>query len=364
MSGGDVVNENMLLARSIPGLAITVVRAGRPPSCEVVGLADLRTREALTHDSLLRWYSLTKPVVAAAVLRAAEQGRVALDAPLAAQLRAWDGALSTRHATVTPRELLAHAGGLRDRQLHAAAWFREPEVPRPEAAPALTGLLRRHRRLARRGTRYSNLGYVALGALLEQVHAAPLETLLRTELLEPWGATRTTLGAAAEAPLARGHLRRRGSMAVLLRLLTGRRFVDGRVGKHLLMRRRELMHPAHGGLVGPIGDLGRVLHGLLTGAGTPGDTEALSSSARAQQATPFDDPSARRSEKRTLGFQFRSSAPESAGDPVLFHGGRGPGFTAEMRVLPERGVAIGVVGNADFDARAAAIELLRAQLDG
>jgi len=342
-----------------PGRAWVLVRAGQRPACHAQGLADLSTGAPLTADTPLRWYSLTKPVVAAAVLRAAEHGRVALDEPVAAQLPAWDGALSPRHATLTPRALLAHAGGLRDRQLHAAAWFREPHVPRPDGDVALRGLLRRHRRLARGGARYSNLGYVALGALLEHVHAAPLEALLRTELLEPWGAVRTTLGAAADAPLARGHLRRRGSMALLLRLLTGRRFVDGRVGAHVLMRRRELMHPAHGGLVGPIDDLGRVLHGLLTGVGAASAPEVLSADVRRLLATPYADCAPRRGEHHTLGFCRLASAPESPGEPVLFHGGRGPGFTAEMRLLPERGVAFGLVGNADFDARGAAVERLR-----
>lgn len=346
----------------VPGLARVVVRAGGRAEVDVQGLADLATGEALTTDTPLRWYSLTKPVVAAAVLRAAEQRRIALDEPIAGQLPAWDGALSARHAVVTPRAMLAHAAGLRDRQLHAAAWFREPEVPRPDGDVALRGLLRRHRRLARAGARYSNLGYVALGALLEHVHGAPLEALLRTELLEPWGASRTTLGAARDAPLARGHLRRRGSMALLLRLLTGRRFFDGRAGAHALMRRRELMHPAHGGLVGPIDDLGRVLHGLLTGAGAPGEVERLSADARALQCTPHSRYARRDGECPTLGFFHLDAAPESPREPVLFHGGRGPGFTAEMRLLPERGVAVGLVGNADFDARGAAVALLREAL--
>ena len=43
---------------------------------------------------------------------------------------------------------------------------------------------------------------------------------------------------------------------------------------------------------------------------------------------------------------------------LLHHGGRGPGFTTEMAVLPELGLAVGVLGNTEYDAKALVRALL------
>src|ERR1700746_1349788 len=60
-------------------------------------------------DSLFALASLTKPIVAVAVLVAAEEGALDRDAPVAAHLATYrDGA----RAGITARHLLSHASGL------------------------------------------------------------------------------------------------------------------------------------------------------------------------------------------------------------------------------------------------------------
>src|SRR6516162_5854546 len=81
-------------------------------SAVVVGPSDVgRVRVAgdARADSLFALASLTKPIVAVAVLVAAEEGALDLDAPAGAHLAPYrDGA----RAKITARHLLAHASGL------------------------------------------------------------------------------------------------------------------------------------------------------------------------------------------------------------------------------------------------------------
>ena len=103
----------------------------------------------------LPWASVTKPVVAYAVLRAVEQGSVSLDEPLGPP-------------GSTVRHLLAHASGL------------PPESTTPISAPERTRI-------------YSNAGFDLLGQLLADRARLPVAQVVEQEVLEPLGMTHTRL---------------------------------------------------------------------------------------------------------------------------------------------------------------------------
>jgi CubicO group peptidase (beta-lactamase class C family) len=115
------------------------------------------------------WASVTKLLVALAVLVAAEEGTLDLDEPAGPP-------------GSTVRHLLAHASGLG-----------------PEAGPPLTAPGRRRI--------YSNAGYEALAAVLAARAAMPFATYLAEGVLTPLGLTRTELPpTASPAWGARGPL--------------------------------------------------------------------------------------------------------------------------------------------------------------
>lgn len=70
------------MARRVPGLqyAMTDANATRFELC--AGIADLRARRAVEHDTLFMAASCTEVVAAAAVLQLVDAGRVSLDASL------------------------------------------------------------------------------------------------------------------------------------------------------------------------------------------------------------------------------------------------------------------------------------------
>ena len=168
-----------------PSLVTGVVRGG--------GLAWSAGRGDVAEphtDVQYRLGSISKTVTAVAVLRLRDEGRVHLDDPL------------DRHVPGTPLgdrtvgQLLAHVAG-------AAAespgdwWERAPggtlEDLRLGPEHVVLGAARRFH--------YSNLGFGLLGELAAQLRGRPWEDVVRTEVLEPLGMTRTTprpVGPAAE----------------------------------------------------------------------------------------------------------------------------------------------------------------------
>lgn len=139
--------------------------------------ADARGR--LRPDSsmaVVPWWSFTKTLIAACALRLVEDGRLALDAPLAT-------------GRFTLRQLLQHRagvgnyGGLAD--YHAAVARGDPPWPVAELLTRIPA----DRLLFAPGTgwAYSNAGYLLVRQLIEDACGTGLNVALRTRVLEPLG---------------------------------------------------------------------------------------------------------------------------------------------------------------------------------
>ena len=152
------------------------------------GLADREAGAANTvatrHPSL----SITKPILAMAVMRLAERGLVDLDEPLSTYL----GPFPESKQTATLHHLLTHTAGLAERGSDVARPVRAEFVQAMKEAPfeSPPGLKRR----------YSNAGYSLIAALVEQVTGKPWETTIREEVFGPAGMADSTFATDPEAP--------------------------------------------------------------------------------------------------------------------------------------------------------------------
>ncbi|MET8447493.1 serine hydrolase domain-containing protein [Streptomyces sp. NPDC005209] len=137
--------------------------------------------------------SITKTFTAVLVLRLRDEGVLDLADPLEKHLP------GTGAGEATVAELLAHTSGLAA-ESPGPWWERTPGSLRPELSdvlgekPFLHPVGRRHH--------YSNPGFTLLGALVEELRGAPWEEVLRREVLEPLGLSRTS--AQPRAPHAGG----------------------------------------------------------------------------------------------------------------------------------------------------------------
>lgn len=111
-------------AGKLPGVVAIVARHGQIGYAEAVGFMDVEHRVPMNMDAVFRIYSMTKPVVAAGVLRLVDQGRLALDDPVAKYIPAFaavkvfaggsadDPVLRDPDGPMTVRHLLTHTAGL------------------------------------------------------------------------------------------------------------------------------------------------------------------------------------------------------------------------------------------------------------
>jgi CubicO group peptidase (beta-lactamase class C family) len=98
----------------LPGAAAIVTRGGAVVGEAYLGRADRRAGRPVTPDTIFGLASVTKPVTATAVMQLVEEGRFALDEPVAALLPEFlaGEASPFDRGAVTVRHLLAHCSGL------------------------------------------------------------------------------------------------------------------------------------------------------------------------------------------------------------------------------------------------------------
>jgi CubicO group peptidase (beta-lactamase class C family) len=180
----------------VPAIAYQVVRPDA--ATEPVALGRLRLSDAVDVDGVLPantlflTASLSKPIVAMAVLKLVETGRLSLQDKVADLLPEFDAA-PKRPTTI--RHLLAHTSGLPDmlpnnrplRQSQAGldAFVRGACAVTLDFPPG-------------RGVQYQSLGYALLGEIIARVTGTTCRDYLRTTLFEPLGMTDTSLGAPAD----------------------------------------------------------------------------------------------------------------------------------------------------------------------
>ena len=137
--------------------------------------------------AVVPWWSFTKTLIAACALRLVEDGRLALDAPLAA------GPYTLRH-------LLQHRAGTGDygglAEYHAAVTRGDPPWPVRELLDRIPA----NRPLFEPGSgwAYSNIGYLMVRHLIEGACGTGLAGALGTRVLEPLGLEEARLALTPE----------------------------------------------------------------------------------------------------------------------------------------------------------------------
>ncbi|HVS71192.1 MAG TPA: serine hydrolase domain-containing protein [Phycisphaerae bacterium] len=166
-----------------PGAAILIAQDGRPLFRKSYGQANLELDVPLNPADRFRICSLTKQFTAVAILQLAHQQKIHLDDPLADYLPDYPAA--TR---VTLRQLLTHTAGIPSAD---ADW---PKIWRQDLTlPQLLDLTRDKPLDFPPGSnfRYSNAGYVLLGAVIEKASGQPYADYLRSHIFQPAGMTDT-----------------------------------------------------------------------------------------------------------------------------------------------------------------------------
>ena len=170
---------------------VSVRRNGTTLYDAAFGFADAARTRRIAHDTRFNIGSMPKMFTAVAVAREVQGGKLRYDETLAEALPSFPNAAAAK--TITVGQLLSHTSGLGD--YFGPEYFAHQE--RYRTVDALVAAFGRAEPSGAGTFRYSNLGFVVLGAILEHLEHKPYEDVIRDAVLTPAGMTATSPAAAA-----------------------------------------------------------------------------------------------------------------------------------------------------------------------
>ena len=217
--------EEYVSSRKVPNMVAALGYRQDEPHYIARGRDAFTSTRLSDRDSLYRIYSMTKPITGMAAMMLVDEGRIALDQPVAEVLPAfadlqvqkvYDGPITPDNLEpavrpITMRHLLTHTAGLGygivQKGPIAEAYLREGLVPflgsrletpglfRGEPAPSLEAFADRLATMPlvyQPGTRWSySVSLDLMGRVIEVVAGMPFDTFLHERIFEPCGMTST-----------------------------------------------------------------------------------------------------------------------------------------------------------------------------
>ncbi len=254
----------------LAGLSVLVSRRGRIAYERCYGLADRERGTKMDTDTIVRIYSMTKPLTSVALMMLYEEGRFQLDDPIHAVLpyfketRVWAGEgrdPAPLDRPITYRDLLTHTSGLTYGFINATpvdAMYRDQGVDFQTADATLGDIVQKAASmplLAQPGTAWNySIATDVIGHLVAEISGLPFAQFLHDRVIAPLGMTDTafTVAPGNVARFAANYARGEDGRAALLDDPATSRFITpGKIAS------------GGGGLTGTARDYMRFCHMML-----------------------------------------------------------------------------------------------------
>lgn len=318
----------------MPGVVVVIVRGDSVEFARGYGVANVETAEPMTPGLLFQVGSVTKTFTAAAVLSAARDGVVHLDAPAGRYV----AGLAPRIARLTLRQLLAQTSGLADEEAAHGVHGEDAMLPYLRSWSGAEAPLEPGEAFS-----YSNRGFTLAGAVVQEAGGAPYADLVRQRVLQPLG-MRTATFRPTEAithPVAQGHSGRPGEPAAVVR-----------------PRADDTRQWPAGYLYASAPEVARLVVALLNRGMVDGRQALPAEVVDSMLAVRVPVPGL----PNGAGYGFGLFHDRAGGMASSWHAGTMPGFTALFRVIPERRVGVVLLGNRELRLDALAEAALSAAL--
>ncbi|AXC16035.1 Beta-lactamase (plasmid) [Acidisarcina polymorpha] len=311
----EIVNAE-ILENGIPSVTVAVVDKGCLVHSGAYGLERVSPDTVANVSTAYLLDSLTKQFTAAAVMLLVQQGKLDLDVPIKTYVSyapsSWD--------KITLRHLLNHTSGLpRDSKWGYSSVRDQAEHP----DSVLKHFIFNQALATEAGDkyRYSNAGYVALGAIVGKVSGVPLYAFLQQHVFRPLDMTNTAVNDRGGAPRH------------------GARGYDYDATKNTWTQHEEGYQPlAAGALQSTVGDLVKWDIALRS-------TSILSEKSKQQMWTP-----AALSDKTPVNYGLGWAIAELQNkQKVVWHSGGGWGFNSAFLRFVDTGVTVIVLTNRQSD---------------
>jgi len=187
----DSIVTRGLEGLTVPGAAIAVVRNGQVVLAKGYGYRDLEKKTPVTADTLMAIGSSSKAFTTFTLAVLADQGKFEWDTPLRRYIpwfKLYDPAASER---LTPRDLVTHRSGL---PRHDLLWYNNQQINREELVRRLAFL--EPTADLRTRFQYNNLMFLTAGYLAEVLTGKSWEEAVRANVFEPLGMKRSNFSVA------------------------------------------------------------------------------------------------------------------------------------------------------------------------
>jgi CubicO group peptidase (beta-lactamase class C family) len=321
-SGLQALLDEYRASQDVPGISAVVVRQNGVLFAGASGVADLDSARLMTPDSVLYIGSVAKVLTAVLVLQLVEAEQLSLDDAVAG-IRAHS---TEDQSAVSVANLLTHSSGL-EREGDFGYWFTADFPDRR----ALTRYLSTTELRFAPGSalHYSNVGYAALGLVVEQTTRQSYEDALRDRALRPLKMNNSG-GRGPAAGATKGY-------TPADRIIPSQERPFAGVGKPVGNRHERTYHDARAmspafGAYSTANDMGRLTRFLL-GFGAD---EVLSRTMRARMHE-------RQASGRGLGLKIS----RLAGRTVARHDGWFAAHRTHLLLDVENGIGVVVMANSD-----------------
>jgi D-alanyl-D-alanine carboxypeptidase len=333
------LQQRKMAAAEVNTVLTRLVEQGKTPSvqyafftrnaiihCFKTGLADILHHKEVTAATTYNIYSITKTFTALALLQLAEHKLINIEKPVKNYLPQFPYL-----PQITIKQLLSHSAGIPNPI--PLSWIHlTEEHDRFDRNSFFNQIFSKHPLTKRKPNEkfaYSNLGYVLLGQLIENVTGLSYEAYIQENILNLLGIHSNDLSftIADTALQAKGYHRKNSYSYFLLGFfLNKQKFIDRTEGAWKSFRYNYVNGPSYGGLIGTADALIKYLQELLKP-----DSVLISDAYKKMLFTENYTTG-----NKPTGMCLSWFKGELNGHTYYTHAGGGGGYYCEMRLYPEK----------------------------
>lgn len=300
-----------------------------------LGFSDIKNKLNVNENTTYHVYSVTKTFTALAVLQLAGQNKIDISQPVILYLPAFPYAVE-----ITVQQLLTHTAGIPNpiplSWIHLAA--EHESFDRKTFFAQIYQKNKRTKSQPNEKYSYSNLGYVLLGELIEQVSGTGYEAYVKDNIIKPLKIDQKELDFTIPemSTHAKGYHKRFSFSNLLLGMLLDKsKYMEHAGGKWLPFKNSYVNGTSYGGLIGTTGAFVTYIRELLK------PNSILISDEYKKLLFTENFTSNNKATDMCLGW----FSGKLNGIKYFTHAGGGGGYYCEIRIYPGPGIGSVIMFN-------------------
>lgn len=309
----DTFIENTMARQRIVGLAVGVIKDGKIIKTKGYGSADLEHNIPVTPNTVLKLGSVSKHIIAVAIMKFVEDGKLQLDDPVT---KFYKDAPS-HWSKITIRHLLNHTSGLIRESPAFDALAIQPDSVLIRAAYKDSLVF-----ATGSNWQYCNLGYFMLADIIRQTSGQAFPTYMKKEIFEKNGLLVTQTTSLSD-------------------------IIQDRAGGYVRLGKDSVVNALNYVALRPSGAFLSTINDMMKWEMLIQSGKILSGKSWQQMWEDVSKTTATNSDKSPIYYGYGWYVSSYNNRKLVYHGGTLPGFRAVYYRLPDDRTAIVVLTNSE-----------------